>query len=195
MKRKSNLLLYLLLNILVSAATTLVVLWAWDAYRGSREADLQQALAQSTVPAAELKTPVVSGAEPAVTEPSLPTLPVETAGPTETLPPASQPVIQIVSVVGAGDIEQEVVMLKRAGAGNVSMVGWKLRGEHNNTYTFPAQPELILFKDGAVQIYTRAGTDTVTEVYWNRSKAAWNSGELIRLLDPQGTERATYRVP
>ncbi len=86
-------------------------------------------------------------------------------------------------------------MLKRAGEGNLRLVGWKLVGEHDNMYTFPEQPELILYKDGAIQVYTKAGTDTVTEVYWNRSTAAWRSGELIRLLDPQGSERATYRVP
>ena len=55
-------------------------------------------------------------------------------------------------------------------------------------YTFPSQPELTLYKDGAVQVYTRAGTDTVTEVYWNRAEAAWRSGELIRLVDAQGIE-------
>jgi hypothetical protein len=192
MKKRSNLLLYLLLNILVSAATTLVVLWVWDnVVRQNEDRALPQVQAQSTVPAA---AQTISALEEA-TQPPLPSMPVETSGPTETLPPADQPLIQITSVVGAGDIEQEVVMLKRTGAGNLSMVGWKLQGEHNNSYTFPAQPELILYKDGAMQVYTKAGTDTVTEVYWNRTDAAWRSGELIRLLDPQGTERATYRVP
>jgi hypothetical protein len=122
--------------------------------------------------------------------------PVETPAPTETLPPPNgAPVIQIISVVGVGDVDQEMVMLKRAGEGNLRLVGWKLVGEHDNTYTFPEQPELTLYKDGAIQVYTKAGTDTVTEVYWNRPAAAWRSGELIRLLDPQGSERATYRVP
>jgi hypothetical protein len=120
---------------------------------------------------------------------------VETPLPVDTLPPTSTPIIQIASVVGVGDVQQEVVLLKRVGEGNLSMVGWKLQGEHNNIYTFPKQPELILYKDGAVQVFSKAGTDSVTEVYWNRPDAAWRSGELIRLLDPQGNERATYRIP
>jgi hypothetical protein len=221
MKKQSNLLTYLLLNIFVSAVTTLVVLWVWDHVRQSSDVTLPQVLVQSTVPGVIENTPAASsgaeaplavpsassGAEAPLAVPSAagvetaspvvptPAVPVETAGPTETMPPAGSPLIQIISVVGAGDLEQEVVMLKRAGEGNLRMVGWKLEGEHNNNYTFPEQPELTLYKDGAVQIYTKTGTDSVTEVYLNRAEAAWRSGELIRLLDPQGTERATYRVP
>ncbi len=221
---------YLLLNILVSAATTLAVLWIWDNVHNSEArkaqqaaAPLAQAQATENLVVKEAATMYAAGTASALstraastrtvdTQPpsaggngsaassgptatTIPTLAVETPQPVETLPPAGQPVIQIMSVVGAGDLEQEMVMLKRVGEGNLSMVGWKLQGEHNNTYTFPAQPELILYKDGAVQVYTGAGTDSVTEVYWNRIEAAWRSGELIRLLDPQGTERASYRVP
>ncbi len=217
MNRRSNLLFYLILNILVSAITTLAVLWVWDNVHNSEARTAQDAvpplvLAQATENlvarhAATLYaagTAAASGTRAASTDaesaggttPSaVATIAVETPQPVETLPPAGQPVIQIVSVVGAGDLEQEVVMLKRVGEGNLNLAGWKLQGEHNNTYTFPAQSELILYKDGAVQVYTKAGTDSVTEVYWNRTEAAWRSGESIRLLDPQGTERATYRVP
>jgi hypothetical protein len=189
MNKRSNLLLYLLLNIIVSAATTLVVLWVWDHYRKPTDLTPPQAAAASTAaPSGENSTAALATATIA--------LPPETPEPTETLPPPSgDPVIQILSVVGAGDIEQEVVMLKRVGEGNLRLVGWKLVGEHNNVYTFPEQPELTLYKDGAIQLYTGAGTDSVTEVYWNRPAAAWRSGEMIRLLDPDGAERATYRVP
>ncbi len=222
MNRRSNLLPYLLLNILVSAVTTLAVLWIWDTVHNSNTRAAQDVpplvLAQNTEnsvakeaatlyaagtrSAASTRASAGGGAGQDATERSsapattaAPTIAVETPQPIETLPPAGQPVIQIVSGVGAGDLDQEVVMLKRVGEGNLSMVGWKLQGERENTYVFPQQPELILYKDGAVQVYTKAGTDTVTEVYWNRTESAWRSGELIRLLDPQGIERASYRVP
>jgi hypothetical protein len=122
-------------------------------------------------------------------------IPEATAGPTETPFPDDAKLIELVSVVGAGDLQQEVVLLRRIGEGNLRMVGWKLVGEHNSTYTFPEEPELTLYKDGAVQVYSGTGTDTVTEVYWNRTEAAWRSGELLRLLDPQGNERATFKIP
>lgn len=201
MKRRPSLLLYLLLNILVSAATALAVLWAWDNVWGAPRkaavpaAPLAQNTAQPQAPDAtkSFSIPLVLENSQAAT--STLVIPQETAGPTETLPPADAKLIEIASIVGAGDPRQEVVLLKRVGEGNLRMVGWKLVGEHKNTYTFPEQPELILYKDGAVQVYTRDGTDTVTEVYWGRSEAAWRSGELVRLLDPQGNERAVFQIP
>jgi hypothetical protein len=200
MKRRPSLLLYLLLNILVSAATTLAVLWAWDNVWGAsrRSAAPAAPLAQNTpqAPAPEatkIGIPLASGSSQQAT--ATPVIPQETAGPTETPLPADARLIEVVSIVGAGDLRQEVVLLRRVGEGNLRMVGWKLVGEHKNTYTFPDQPELILYKDGAVQVYSRDGTDTVTEVYWNRSEAAWRSGELVRLLDPQGNERAVFQIP
>jgi hypothetical protein len=53
----------------------------------------------------------------------------------------------------------------------------------------------VLYKDGAVQVFSKAGEDTVTAVYWNRSSPAWRSGENIVLLDEAGSERARYRIP
>lgn len=201
MKRRPSLLLYLLLNILVSAATTLAVLWAWDNVWGAPRksagppAPLAQKTDQPQAPDATKSLSVSPILENSQTATGTLAIPQETAGPSETPLPADARLIEIASIVGAGDPKQEVVLLKRVGEGNLRMVGWKLVGEHKNTYTFPEQPELMLYKDGAVQVYTRDGTDTVTEVYWNRSEAAWRSGELVRLLDPQGNERAVFQIP
>ncbi len=201
MKRRPSLLLYLLLNILVSAATTLAVLWAWDnvwgAPRKSAEptASLVQITAQPQAPDATKSFSIPLVLENSQNATATLVIPRETAGPSETPLPADAMLIEIASIVGAGDPKQEVVLLKRVGEGNLRMVGWKLVGEHKNTYTFPEQPELMLYKDGAVQVYPRDGTDTVTEVYWNRSEAAWRSGELVRLLDPLGNERALFQIP
>ncbi|RPJ41135.1 MAG: hypothetical protein EHM21_13615 [Chloroflexi bacterium] len=177
MNKRSNLLLYLLLNIFVSAITTLAVLVIWD-YTRRADSPLLPIVAAQT------------GTNPAQT------LPTETPpSPTATLPPVGEQVITFVSVVGPGDLDQEAVIFKRLGEGNLRLAGWKLTGEHNNTYAFPEQPELILYKDGAVQIYSKTGSDTATDVYWNRDKAAWRSGELLKLVDSAGNERASYKVP
>ena len=178
-RRRSHLISYLLLNVVVSAATILAVLLVWDHFRPL-----------PTVPAA---TPLPGLSLPAASKTPAP--PTPPPAPTETLPPASTPLIEIVSVVGAGDPQQEVVMLRRLGEGNLRMTGWKLQGERNNSYVFPAAPELILYQGGAVQLYTRAGSDTATELYMNRDQALWRSGETLRLLDAQGNERAKIAVP
>lgn len=174
-RRRNSLYLYLILNVLVSAATTLTVLVLWDRVRGPQ-----------AEPAAQTAGNLPKAQPPAPTLPALPT---------ETNPPPGQPVIQILSVVGIDDLEHEVVMLKRVGDGNLRMAGWKLQGEHDNVYTFPQSSQLVLYKDGAVQVFSKAGEDTVTDVYWNRSQPAWRSGETVLLLDEAGNERARYRIP
>lgn len=177
MKKRSHLLLYLLLNAVISAGAILAVLMVWDHYHPSQALPL--------VPP--------SGGNPAAAPALVTATPPPAA--TETLPPASTPLIEIASVVGAGDPQQEVVILRRVGEGNLRMAGWKLQGQHGNSFVFPASPELILYKGGAVQLFTRAGTDSVTEIFWNRDQAAWRSGETLTLLDPQGQTRATFNVP
>lgn len=178
--KRSNLFLYILLNIAISAATTLGVLWYWD----------------------KTRTPDVPSPAPTIASAAVENLSVDeptehpgTPEPTETLPPVDTPVIQILSIVGAGDLQTEAVLLKRVGQGNLRMAGWRLEGEDGDAFAFPEQPELVLYQDGAVQVFTRAGENTATEVYWNQDEPAWQSGESIRLLDREGNERATYRVP
>jgi hypothetical protein len=173
MRRKSNLLLYLLLNIIVSAVTTVIVLVVWDNLR----------------PPALTRAPVVEG------EDAPPAVVLTSTEPVPTLPAPDKSVIEIASVVGAGDVTQESVLLRRVGEGNLLLTGWKLAGQNNNTFIFPAQPELILYKGGAVEVLSRVGDNTATEVFWDRSAAAWQSGETIQLVDSAGNIRAEYKIP
>lgn len=172
-KNRSTLLLYLLLNIVVSAGTTLAVLAIWD----------------------QLRPPTLTRPPEMSTVESNPAVVITSTEPVPTLPPASASVIEIRSVVGAGDLEQESVLLRRLGEGNLLLTGWTLSGEHNNTYIFPPQPELTLYKDGAVEVLSTIGDNTATTVYWDRSEPAWRSGETIVLTDPEGNERARYTIP
>ncbi len=173
MRRKSNLLLYLLLNVIVSAATTLAVLYLWDQVR----------------PAPMTRPPQVSG------DAVQPVVVLTSTEPAPTLPPPDVQVIQIDSVIAAGDLTQESVLLRRVGEGNLLMTGWTLTGDRGSAFTLPPRPELILYQGGAVEILTRDGDNTATEVYWNRTDPAWHSGETLRLLDSAGNERAVYKIP
>jgi hypothetical protein len=188
MRRRTALLLYLVLNILLSAATTLVVLTLWERARQAEQPAAAQ-LPAGAEPAQ--RTAAAPEGEPTPAEPAEAQPPLAT----ETLPPPDQTVIEIVSVVAPGDLEYEVVLLRRLGDGNLRMTGWRLESESGASFVFPAQPELVLYKDGAVQVYTKSGADTATEVYWNRSEPAWRSGETVQLIDTQGNRRAVYRVP
>lgn len=170
MKPWMRMLFYLALNIIVSGVTTFLVITWWD--RNHRiEVPITAAPAQS----ANLTTPAAGSGAPAAT-------PI----------PAGKTVIEIKNVFGVGDLQNEVVVIKRVGDGALSMARWKMEGSQSGSYTFP---DLVLNKDGAVQIYSRSGVDTVIELFWSLERAAWVSGEQITLIDPQGTVRATYTIP
>lgn len=177
-RKQNSLLLYLLLNVFVSAATILGVLWVWERVR-QNQLPPTPAATQPAQAAAATETPRESPQ------------PQGTATPTQ--PAGTQ--IQIAAVIGATDPQQEYVQLKRLGEVDLSLAGWQIRDEDGNVYSFSSNPELILYKGGAVQVYTRIGNDTPAEVYWNRTEAVWRPGEQVTLVDSQGTVQATYQVP
>jgi LysM repeat protein len=142
--------------------------------------------------------PVSDRAQP--THAALPEEEAEPDEPTATprRPTATPPVVTgeakvlIDSVVGAGDLDSERVLLKRAGAGELSLAGWQLQADGGRVFTFP---QLTLFEGGSVNLYTQAGQRTVFDLYWGLDAPVWKSGAEIVLLDNQGKVHATYQVP
>jgi len=155
---------YLILNIIVSAATILTILWLWDR---SRNNDLT------------VLTPLLVASTP--TPEDIPTL-----------PPLNQTVILIKNVFGTGDLQNEVVLLNRQGEGELELTGWQLKDGNGHTFTFP---KLILNQDGAVQVFTHAGADSVIELHWGLDQPIWKSGMTVSLLDPLGNLRASFHIP
>lgn len=100
--------------------------------------------------------------------------------------------MQIVTVIGAGDIDTEKVVLKRTGGGELSLSGWQLTDQDGHIYTFP---QLTLYQDGAVNVYSRFGQDTVVDLYWGRTAAIWQAGETVTLYDALGEIRASFTIP
>ena len=156
--------LYILLNIFVSASVTGGMLFWYDRnYRAVSQPSVQQA------------EPAGNGAIPVAGTDLQTDIPVK-----------------ISSVVGAGTVTSEIVVVKYEGEGQLDLASWQLKDEDGNTFTFP---KLTLYQNGAVQVHTIAGTDSVIDLYWGISDAVWNSGESARLFDSQGNLRAVYRVP
>jgi hypothetical protein len=100
--------------------------------------------------------------------------------------------IQIVSVVGADNLGAEVVILRYLGEGQVDLTNWQLKDENGNLFIFPT---ISLVKEGAVQIHTAAGTNTVVDLFWNMQAPVWKSGETASLYDANGNLIVTYKVP
>lgn len=105
---------------------------------------------------------------------------------------SDNPQVGILAVIGAGDLGTERVVLRQIGDAQVPLAGWSLRTETGDTYLFP---QLSLFRGGAVSVHSAAGVDSVVDLYWGRDQAAWQSGAVVNLLDPQGNVHATYTIP
>ncbi len=160
---RKKLIQYLLLNALVSATVTGGMLFWYD--RNYR-ATIQPAVVQAT--------PITNSSSATNEE-----LQTDIA-------------IKISSVVGAGTLESEIVVVKFEGEGQLNLSAWQLKDDNGNTFTFP---QLTLYQNGAVQVHTIAGTDSVIDLYWGIGEAVWSSGENASLYDSQGNLRAVYKVP
>jgi hypothetical protein len=154
---------YLLLNAFVSACVTMAILYWYD--RNYRAVALPQAPVAAS-PA--------SSAQPAVAE-SIP-----------------QGTVQIVSVIGAGNLQAEAVVIRYTGADDLDLTGWHLKDNDGQTFTFPP---FKLFKDGAVQVHSAGGTNTAIDLFWGQRQAAWRSGQSVLLTTPEGDVQDSYPVP
>jgi hypothetical protein len=169
MKNRKQLLFYIVLNIIISAATTLLVLWLWD--RPNR-----YPLPDNVPPAAAYPLDNGTSYEPVGT-------PI----------PLDKEVIRITNVFGIGDVQNEMIELERVGDGDVLLTGWKLKDQDHHVFDFPAN--LVMYKGAKINIYSRIGNPSVIEQFWGSSEAIWQPGETATLLDAQGNVRAKYTIP
>jgi len=171
MKDKRHWLPFLLINIFVSAVVTGAILFWYD-----------RTYQQTVIPAVSMaeSTPVE------VLSTSVP------SSPPVTLSAETEISVEIVSVIGAGTLDAEMVLVRYMGEDNLDLAGWQLKDEDKNIFVFP---QLTLYPEGAVQVHTMAGQNTVVDLYWGMRQSLWQSGEIVSLIDSQGTERATYKVP
>jgi len=101
------------------------------------------------------------------------------------------PQVAIRSISDAGSLSSERVTIVNLGT-VVDLTGWTLADNEGNVYTFP---NLSLFQGGAVTVHTALGRDTVTDLYWGKAAAMWQSGETATLKDTQGRTQASFAAP
>lgn len=223
MKQWNRLFFFLLLNIFVSACTTLTVLVLWDRTQSSILGDTLSALTFNrqnpaiAVTPTTLNTPV-----PAATPtPAVIVHEVQSGDTFESIAGTynvsvdellnengyskSQPLsagdlvrvpvrfVEIDSVIGIGDLELERVVIRNLASSELSLAGWRLEDESSNVYTFPQVT--IYVKGGTVSVFSEVGADTVLDLFWGNDVPVWQSGEKVTLLDSAGSVRAVYRVP
>jgi hypothetical protein len=162
---RRNLLLYLLLNVLISACVAGAILFWYD--RNYRVPSL---------PSVQPIAPLIS----------------QQAAPAVTTDPNVKIPVKIVSIVGAGLLDAEVVTIQNAGDEPLNLSNWQLKDSDRNIFLFP---NLTLNSNGAVRIHSEPGTNNVIDLFWNVGNPVWKSGEKAQLVDPNGTVQNTYQVP
>ncbi len=162
---------FLLLNIVVSAAAMLLVLWLWQK--------------QAPIPGAKATfTPAVTLANAA---------PQPTSGTsTEATPLPSDGKLSIEGVFGAGDLNVEYILIRNQSNSSVNLSGWSVSSSEKEAFNLP---QLTLNTNGAVRLYSKHGTNTVIELYWNSDQPLWTSGSQVFLLDQSGQQQASWLVP
>jgi hypothetical protein len=175
MKHKPRIFLFIILNILISAGTILGVLWIWEKTHPRPIVDTmlpETILNQSTASAAGQTEDQVA-------------LNIDNENIS----------IIIYAVVGVGNLDVEYVEIRNLGEKAVNPANWQLVDEDDNLFIFPNSPSMILSSGGAVKVMTKAGNDSVIELYWQSEETIWQSGERATLLDPDGEIIATYLIP
>jgi LysM repeat protein len=250
MRRWRRVVFFLILNILVSACTTVLVLQVWGRFNPS-QAESPEPLSLLN-PTATATRPPQSSATPEVT----PTLtldlyqvqpgdtlgtiaeqygvsvdllmrlnglsdpnalgsgevllvpvtpdpfilaPSETPAPGEGVVPTRTPLpfgddlqVEINAIIGPGVLQDERIVIQLNSETELALEGWRLEDSDGNVYIFP---RFELFRGGAVSIFSRAGIDTVLELYWGQTQAVWQPQETAVLRDPEGTIRASFTLP
>jgi hypothetical protein len=110
-------------------------------------------------------------------------------------PSSSDINVAIAGVIGTGTLADERVLIQNNGTEKLDLTGWYLEDNKGVIYTFPQTPQLTLFPGGTVQVHTKAGIDSLPDLYWGQAEPVWNSGELAALYDQQNIARAFYRIP
>jgi hypothetical protein len=176
MGNRSRIFLFILLNILISAAVTLTVLWLWE-----------RAHPRPEVAAVRIDPGMM--ANPGDTQPLL-------------NPQDEQDVIieitnedidiRIFTIVGAGDIEIEYVQIVNQGQNRADLTAWQLLNESGQQFTFPV---FLLNSGGAVKVLSKSGTNTAIELFWQADQPIWQPGETARLINAAGELITSYAIP
>jgi len=155
MNQRWRLVSYILINILVSACVTGVILYIYDR--------TNQAACSPSTYSSSLLTPLSGHVQ-----------------------------IEIISVIGAGFVASEIVVIQNTGQESVFLTGWYLQDDEGNAFTFP---QLSLNPGATVQVHTGFGEDTAADLFWGHTQPVWRSGEMATIKDTQGEPHALYHIP
>lgn len=180
----------ILINILVSAVTTAVIIRLMTAQAGASlptpaPAPSSAPATATVIPAGANPPAAPTPARPAATQP-----PVSTPipfNPTATSPaqaPTAAPIalggVRIANVISPGQRQREVVSVMNEGADAVSLEGWTIQNQRGFKFTLP---NITVFREGFLNIYTTSGANTPTDVFMRQADSVWQVGDTVSLIN------------
>lgn len=105
--------------------------------------------------------------------------------PTNTPPPPADVRITYILYNPAGsDLNGEFVRIQNVGGTTANLTSWRLSDADNHDFTFPG---FTLAPGATVQVWTKSGVNTATDLYWGQNQAIWtNTGDTAFLRDSGG---------
>lgn len=110
--------------------------------------------------------------------------------------PGAEPVVEgvrIASIVGAGDLASEHVVIVNESSTPFSLQGWQIQRVGGPGYLVAS--DVPLFAGGSVNVHTETGTNTTIDLYWGLTEPVWSSGVEARLINAQGDVVNSYVIP
>lgn len=101
--------------------------------------------------------------------------------------------VEIVEMVGVGDIASEGVVIQNNGS-TVDVSGWTLSDSDGNTYVFPEGRRL--FRGASITVNSRNGENTAILFFWGRVSAVYGDSddEVVTLSNRDGEVQASFRL-
>lgn len=134
-------------------------------------------------------TPTVFDYLPIIQKP--PPTPTNTPTPTATplptstpLPPADVRLTYILYNPSGSDLTGEFVRIQNLGGVAANMTAWRLSDADNHDFIFPS---FTLAPGATVQVWSKGGTNTATDLYWGQNQPIWtNTGDTAYLRNNSG---------
>jgi len=115
-----------------------------------------------------------------------------TVSPTPTRTPTPTPGVKIVDIdYDPPNALDEYIELKNTSSKSVDMDGWWIKADSGPRYDFV---NFTLGGGASVKVWTKNGSDTSTNLYWDRTEPVWNdNGDTAYLRDSDGKVIDTYQ--
>jgi len=89
------------------------------------------------------------------------------------------------------NLNGEWVEITNMGNSELSLAGWTLSDQQEHVYSFPE--DFVLFAGESVKVHSGSGTDSSSDLYWNRNTPVWNNdGDVATLWDESGEIADSY---